>query len=172
MGQLRHDKEFPHTRSCHSVLLLLTSCISMACLLLSSCSVMADSATPWAAAHQVPLSFTICWSLLKLMSIESLMPSSHLILCGPLRLLSSIFSSVRIQCVHADSMCRIGLCNPRPARLLCPWASPGKNAGVGCHFLLQGIFSPRGRTQVSCVIGRFFLPSELPGMPQGTNTDA
>ena len=109
MGQLRHDKEFPHTRSCHSVLLLLTSCINMACLLLSSCSVVADSATPWAAARQVPLSFTICWSLLKLMSIESVMPSSHLILCGLLRLLSSIFSSVRIQCVRANSMCHIGL---------------------------------------------------------------
>ena len=39
--------------------------------------------TPWTAAHQAFLSFTISWSLLKLMSIESLMPSNHLILCHP-----------------------------------------------------------------------------------------
>ena len=36
-----------------------------------------------------------------------------------------------------------------PARLLCPWDSPGKNTGVGCHFLLQGIVWPRDQTQVS-----------------------
>ena len=40
--------------------------------------------TPWTAAHQTSLSLTISWSLLKLMSIELVMPSSHLILCGPL----------------------------------------------------------------------------------------
>ena len=39
---------------------------------------------PWTAAHQSSLSFTISWSLLKLMSIESMMPSNHLILCCPL----------------------------------------------------------------------------------------
>ena len=41
---------------------------------------------PWAAAHQASLSFTISWTLLKLMPIESVMPSSHLILCRPLLL--------------------------------------------------------------------------------------
>ena len=87
----------------HSVL-LLTSCISMARLSLFSHSVVSDSATPWTAARQVPLSFTICWSLLKLMSIESVMPSSHLILWGPLHLLSSIFPSIRNQCVRVDSV--------------------------------------------------------------------
>ena len=40
-------------------------------------------ATPWTAAHQASLSFTISWSLLKLKSIESMMPSNHLILCHP-----------------------------------------------------------------------------------------
>ena len=50
--------------------------------------------TPWTAAHQASLSFTISWSLLKLMSIESVMPSNHLILCHPL-LLPSIFPSIR-----------------------------------------------------------------------------
>ena len=51
-------------------------------------------ATPWTAACQASLSFTISWSLLKLMSIESVMPSNHLILCCPLLLLSSIFPSI------------------------------------------------------------------------------
>ena len=53
-------------------------------------------ATPWTAAHQASLSFTISWSLLKLMSIESMMSSNYLILCCPLLLLSSIFPSIRV----------------------------------------------------------------------------
>ena len=48
--------------------------------------------TPWTAAHQAPLSFTISQSLLKLMSIVSVMPSNHLILCQPLFLLTSMLS--------------------------------------------------------------------------------
>ena len=52
--------------------------------------------TPWTAAHQVSLSFTISQSLLKLMSIESVMPSNHLILCHPLLPLPSIFPSIRV----------------------------------------------------------------------------
>ena len=51
--------------------------------------------TPWTAACQVFLSFTISQSLLKLMSDESVMPSNHLILCHPLLLLPSIFASTR-----------------------------------------------------------------------------
>ena len=53
-------------------------------------------ATPWTAAHQASLSVTNSWSLLKLMSIESVMPSNHLILCHPLLLLCSIFPSIRV----------------------------------------------------------------------------
>ena len=52
--------------------------------------------TPWTAAHQASLSFTISQSLLKLMSIESVMSSSHLIFCHPLLLLPSIFPSIRV----------------------------------------------------------------------------
>ena len=52
--------------------------------------------TPWTAAHQASLSITNSWSLLKLMSIESVMPSNHLILCHPLLLLSSIFPRIRV----------------------------------------------------------------------------
>ena len=65
-------------------------------LLLSSCSVVSDSVTPWTVALQAFLSFTISWSLLKLMSIESVMPSNRLILCHPLLLLPSIFPSIRV----------------------------------------------------------------------------
>ena len=53
-------------------------------------------ATPWIAAHQAFLSFTNSWSLLKPMSIESVMPSSHLILCRPLLLLLPIPPSIRV----------------------------------------------------------------------------
>ena len=52
--------------------------------------------TPWTAALQASLSFTISRSLLKLMSIESVMPSNYLILCHPLLLLPSIFLSIRV----------------------------------------------------------------------------
>ena len=53
-------------------------------------------ATPWTAARQASLSFTNSQSLLKLMSIESVMPSNHLILCRPLLLLPSIFPSIGV----------------------------------------------------------------------------
>ena len=61
-----------------------------------SCSAVSDSATPWIAARQASLSITICPSSLKLMSIESVMPSSHLILCHPLLLLPPIPPSIRV----------------------------------------------------------------------------
>ena len=52
-------------------------------------------ATPWTAAHQASLSFNISRSLLKVMSIKSVMPSNHLILCCPFLLVPSVFSSIR-----------------------------------------------------------------------------
>ena len=54
------------------------------------------SATPWTAARRVSLSFAITWSLLKLMSVESMMPFNHLILCCPLLLLPEVFPSIRV----------------------------------------------------------------------------
>ena len=57
---------------------------------------MSDSVTPWTAAHQASLSITNSWSLLKLLSIKLVMPSSHLILCRPLLLLLSTFPSIRV----------------------------------------------------------------------------
>ena len=61
-----------------------------------SCSVVTNSATTCTTAHQASLSITNSWRLLKLISIESVMISNHLILCHPLLLLSSIFPSIRV----------------------------------------------------------------------------
>ena len=66
------------------------------CVAVQSLSRVWLFATPWTAAHQASLSFTLSRSLLKLMSIESVMPSSHLILCHLLLLLPSIFPSIRV----------------------------------------------------------------------------
>ena len=62
-------------------------CCSVAKSCLTLCSL-------WTAAHHPSLSFTTSWSLLKLVSIESVMPSNHLILCHPLLLLSSVFPAL------------------------------------------------------------------------------
>ena len=66
------------------------------CCLLSSFLIVSDSATSWTVACQASLSFTISQSLLKLISIQSMMPSNHLILCHPLLFLPSIFPSIRV----------------------------------------------------------------------------
>ena len=71
-------------------------------------SVMSDSVTPWTAPRQASLSITNSQSLLKLLSIESVMPSNHLILCRPLLLLPSIFPSIRVFSNES------GLCIRRP----------------------------------------------------------
>ena len=60
-------------------------------------------ATPWAAAHQASLTITNSWSSLRLMSIVSVMPSSHLILCRPLLLLPSIFPRIRMRLANINS---------------------------------------------------------------------
>ena len=64
----------------------------------------------------------------------------------------------------SDSLWPYGL---QPARLLCPWDCPSKIIGMGCHFLLQGIFWPRDRTHVSYLswTGRWILTTEPPGKP-------
>ena len=61
-----------------------------------SCSVMSNSVTPWTASLQSSLSFTISQSFLRLVSIESMMPSNYLILCCPLLFLPSIFPSIKV----------------------------------------------------------------------------
>ena len=78
-----------------ALILVMVSLICLPSMLLSHL-VLSDSATPWTAARQASLFFTISWSLLKLMSIESGMPSNDLLLCCPLLLLRSIFPSIKI----------------------------------------------------------------------------
>ena len=65
-------------------------------VVVQSLSCIQLSATPWTAALQASLSFTISQSLLKLTSVDSVMPSNHLIICRPLLLLPSIFPSIRV----------------------------------------------------------------------------
>ena len=72
--------------------MLISSVQSLSCVLLF--------ATPWTAARQASLSIANSQSLLKLMSIESVMPSNHFILCCPLLLPPSIFSSIRVSSSH------------------------------------------------------------------------
>ena len=73
----------------------LTFQASLLSLVIQSLNCVPLCATPWTSAQQASLSFTISWSLLKLMSIETVMPSNHLILCFPL-LLRSVFPSIRV----------------------------------------------------------------------------
>ena len=78
-----------------------TSIDEMWCVLIlgeNCCSVtqLCPTLRPWTAKCQVSLSFTISWSLLKLISIASVMPSNHLILCHPLLLLPSDFPRIRV----------------------------------------------------------------------------
>ena len=75
------------------------SVFSLAFLILSSLQLLSHVqlfVTPWTAACQASLSITNSWSLPKLMSIESVMPSNHLILCHPPLHLPSIFPSIRV----------------------------------------------------------------------------
>ena len=105
-------------------------------MLLFSCSVFA---TPWTAAHQASLSFTISQSLLNLMSIESVMPSKHLVLCCPLLLLPPAFS---ISCSFvSNSLWPHG---SQLTRLLGPQDFSRQEYRSGLLPLLQGIFpNPR-----------------------------
>ena len=83
-------------------------CLSLAyftCIVVHSLSCVHFFVTPWTAACQTSLSFTVSQSLLRLMSVESVMPSNHLILCRPLLLLPSISPSIRV--FSCESVLRI-----------------------------------------------------------------
>ena len=73
-------------------------CVQSSVMYLSACCcpVLFDSVTPWTAACQASLSFTTSQGLIKLISIESVMPSNHLIFCRPLLLLPLVFPSIRV----------------------------------------------------------------------------
>ena len=71
--------------------------------------------------------------------------------------------------VKVAQLCRTLQFNElQPVPLLCPWNSPGKSTGVGCHFLLQGIFPTQGIEPRSPALQADALPSEPPGKPGTT----
>ena len=78
------------------VSLMIHQCTDVVLFVVQLLSRVRLFATPWTAARQASLSINNSQSLLKLMSIESVMPSNHLILCYPLLLLPSIFPSIRV----------------------------------------------------------------------------
>ena len=89
----------PKAGSCSLLCVPMTCVISshnMCCLSQFLLVVGASPKTPWTAACQAPLSFTVSQSLLKFMSDESVMLSNHLMLCCPLLLLPSIFPGIRV----------------------------------------------------------------------------
>ena len=106
--------------------------------LLFNRSVVSDSVMLWTAALQSSLSFSISRSLLKLMSVESVMPSNHLIFCHRLLLLPSIFPSMsKVKVIQSWPILQ-------PHGLYSPRNSPGQNTGVCSLSHLQGIFPTQG----------------------------
>ena len=104
---------------------------------------------------------------------ETLLKILFLIGMNSLRenLSSCSYDLCHIPCVHCvcaklPQSC-LTICHPMdrsPTRLLCPWDSPDKNTGVGCHALLQGIFPTRDLTRItvgSCTAGRFLTAEPL-----------
>ena len=94
-GDLSNPGINPGLLHCRWILYSLSHKGSLQLSSVQSLSSVRFFATPWTAACQASLSITNSWSLLKLMSTESVMPSNHLILCRPLLLLPSIFPSIR-----------------------------------------------------------------------------
>ena len=94
-GDLSNPGINPGLLHCRWILYSLSHKGSLQLSSVQSLSSVQFFATPWTAACQASLSITNSWSLLKLMSTESVMPSNHLILCRPLLLLPSIFPSIR-----------------------------------------------------------------------------
>ena len=107
-------------------------------------------ATPWTAARQASLSITNSWSLPKLISIESVMPSNHLILCRPLLLLPSVFPSIRV------SKNESALCIRRPKYWSFSFSIRAERASETIEFEIQGWdqhcgLTPRPRALCSLV---------------------
>ena len=88
-----NEAQFPHL---FNVLLFSLKEILYSLVQFSRSAISNSLQPPWTAAHQASLSVTNSGSLLKLMSIESVMPSNHLILCHSVLLLPSIFPSIRV----------------------------------------------------------------------------
>ena len=106
--------------------------------------------TPWTAKHQASLFITNSWSLLKLMSIESVMPSNHLILCHPLLFLPSVFPSIRVFSKE------LALCIKWPKyRSFSFSISPSKEYSGLISFRMDWLISLQGDTQESSPTPQF-----------------
>ena len=106
---------------------------------------MSDSATPWATACQATLSFTVSWSLLSFMYIESVMPSNHLI--SPFISIVCVLSHFS----HAQlfvTLWTVACQSPLPVGFY-------KNTGVGSNWY-RGSSQPKDQTCISCIVGGFF----------------
>ena len=137
-------------------------------------------ATPWTAAPQASLSFTISLSFLRLMSTESVMPSNHLTLCHPLLLLPSIFPSIKVfsnelilhirHIPRSESESCSEMSNSlQPHGPYSPWNSPSQNTGMDSFCPLQGIYLPSpGNESRSLTLQADSLPAEPPGKPKNT----
>ena len=100
-----------------------------------------DSSRPHGLQRQVPLSFTVSLSLLKLVSIESVMPSNHLILCCPLLLLPSIFPSIRV--FSNESVAPyVRLCNSENQTSTHVHVFHLSSSSILRKALIEGFFSP------------------------------
>ena len=119
-------------------------CLRMKCLrilvVVQSLSHVRLFETPWTAAHQASLSFSISWSFLKLISTESVMSSNHLVLCRPILLLPSIFPSTRVFSAALWSLQKSQL--PRPPRFWRkPHPTPAQVLGRKASLQTKGISS-------------------------------
>ena len=127
-------------------------------------------ATPWTASHQASLSITNSWSPPKPMSIESMMPSSHLILCRPLLLPPLIFPSIRVFSSESALLIRwpqyrsfsfgISPSNDVWSCLILSSVHGVLQARIlewVAIFLSKGFSQPRNQTGVSCIADRFFI---------------
>ena len=118
----------------HTYYVYIYMCVCV-CLyaIVQSLSHVRLSVTPWTAASQAPLSFTLFQSLLKLMSIESVMLSNHLILCHPFSFGLQSFSSIRVcMCVCISIYIYIWRRQWHPTPVLLPGQSHGWRSLVGC----------------------------------------
>ena len=129
----------------------------------------------WSVAHEAPLSMEFSrqeyWIGLPFPSPGDLL---NLGIEPVSSALAGVFftteSSGSISCsAVSDSLPSHGL---QPAKPLCPWNSPSKNTGVGCHFLLQGIFSTQGSKLGIPTLQADSLPSEPPSYPTITTIPA
>ena len=124
-------------------------------------------ATPWTAAWQASLSITNSWSLLKLMSIESVMPSNHLILCCPLLLLLSIIPSISsVQFSHSAVSDSLQPHEPQQARPPCPPPTPGVHPDPcplsrWCHPTISSSVVPFSSCRQSFPTSGYFQMSQL-----------